>query len=111
MPFEQFPSWQCGFDPHHRLQTRIPSHQNRIGGLRLFVDLCFGPCSGHFRPHISTPRDSPFSFRKTLSSSRHVLRLSGSPVRPTSPKSCLRHNYEVDVNGANYDAAKKLDQW
>jgi hypothetical protein len=35
---------------------------------------------------------------------------SGCPVLPTSPKSCLRHNYELDVNGLNYDAGKKLDQ-
>jgi hypothetical protein len=34
----------------------------------------------------------------------------GSPVLPTSPKACLRHNYELDVNGLNYDAAKKPDQ-
>src|SRR5664280_504902 len=26
---------------------------------------------------------------------------SGSPVLPTSPKLCLRHNYELDVNGLN----------
>jgi hypothetical protein len=35
---------------------------------------------------------------------------SGCTVLPTSPKSCLRHNHELDVNGLNYDAAKKRDQ-
>ena len=38
------------------------------------------------------------------------LRQSSSPVLPTSRKSCLRHNYEHDVNGLNYDYAKKFDQ-
>jgi len=47
--------------------------------------------------------------QKTLSLFRHVLRLCGSPVLPTSPKSGLR-NYELDVNGLNYNAAKKRDQ-
>ena len=47
--------------------------------------------------------------QKTLSLFRHVLR----PVRfsgpPTSPKECLR-KYELDVNGLNYNAAKRRDQ-
>jgi hypothetical protein len=44
--------------------------------------------------------------QKTLSLFRHVLRPSDSPVLSTSPKSGLR-NYELDVNGLNYNAAKK----
>jgi len=47
--------------------------------------------------------------QKTLSLFRHVLRPSCSPVLPTSPKGCPRHNYELDVNRLNYDGAKKLD--
>ena len=48
--------------------------------------------------------------QKTLSLFRHVLRQSRSPALPTSPTSCLSHNYELDVNGLIYDDAKKLDQ-
>jgi hypothetical protein len=33
----------------------------------------------------------------------------GSPGLPTSPRECLR-KYELDVNGLNYNAAKKRDQ-
>src|ERR1035437_8789967 len=51
--------------------------------------------------HTLPPRHSPFSFRRTLSLFRHVLRLSGSPVLPTSPKSCLLHNYEARRHLAN----------
>jgi hypothetical protein len=36
-----------------------------------------------------------------------AVRFCGSP---TSPKSCLRHYFELEVNGPNYVAAKKLDQ-
>ena len=41
---------------------------------------------------------------------RHVLQPSCSRVLPTSPKGCPHHNYELDVNGLNYDGAKKLDR-
>jgi hypothetical protein len=47
--------------------------------------------------------------QKTLSLFRQVPAVY-SPVLPTSPTGCPRHNYEVDVNGLNYDGAKKFGE-
>jgi len=84
--------------------------QKRIGGFQFFVDLrprsVLGPlCATYIHTSGLT-----LQLQKTLSLFRHVLRRSGSLVLPASPKSFLRHNFELDVNGLNYDDAKRLDQ-
>ena len=47
-----------------------------------------------------------FRLRRTLSLFRHDLRPSDSSVLSTPPKESPRHNYELDVNGLNYDGAR-----
>jgi hypothetical protein len=47
--------------------------------------------------------------QRTLSLFRQVPAVY-SPVLPASPTGYPRHNYEVDVNGLNYDGAKKLGE-
>jgi hypothetical protein len=41
---------------------------------------------------------------------RHVLRLSVLRFFQPHPSRVSATTYELDVNGLNYDAAKKLDQ-
>jgi hypothetical protein len=72
----------------------------------------FGPGTGHYEPQVPT---SALTLQlqedaQLVPSCSPAVRFSGSPVLPTSPKSRLPHNYELDVNGLKYDAAKKLDQ-
>ena len=70
------------------------------------ADPCFDPCSGHRYPHL----DTTLEFQKDAQLVPSCSPAVRSPVLPNSPKSCPRHNYELDVNGLNYDAAKRLDQ-
>jgi hypothetical protein len=64
LEFKQFPSCQCEFDSRHPLHARIPLQQNCIREFPISAGPCFGPRPGHFGPHLSTPRHSPFSFRR-----------------------------------------------
>ena len=61
----------------------------------------FGSYSGHLGPRISTPRDSAFSFQRTLSlfCCRHIG--SSDLARP-----CLRHDCAPNVDVLDFDAAK-----
>ena len=68
----------------------------------------FGPCSGHYGPHISTVQDSSFSFTRRSAYSV-MFSASSVPRSPNVTRECLR-KYELDVNGLNYNAAKNRHQ-
>gem|GEM_PF-4189032 len=91
------------FDSRHPLHTRKALQQKRIREFPFCVRPAFRSTLGHFGPHISTPRHSPFSFRGR----------SACPVVFSGPanltKSFRRNNYEIDMNGVNYVTTKKPD--
>jgi len=88
----------------------MPLQQNRIRGFPFSAEPVFRSSPGPLWATLIHTLALTLQLQRTLSLFHHVLRQSRSPALPTSPKSCLSHNDDLDVNGLTYDDANNLDQ-